>query len=659
MSGCEATDEVKSLIRQMANAKLEEGVTDAHDIVDAIHDAISEHTPLWKNEIADIISGYGQKRSSTATKSDLQQRILQLKRDLKEAYHPKQPPKTPEERKNTTRQTQIKKEIGELQEKLRTGNFSKQPKKGFEYDPVTQKLQAQLEGARRQVDREMRRQEYANRSTVAKVADTFLAFHRAMILSGLGTLEHLTGASLSRLIFTPIEDVAGGLLHHVPGIRSISEKAPTEGGGFDTGALLHTYGKTFNKATLRDMADKVTRGFSDLQAAMKDPYDSHHKILDMVGHIHDALKTPAERFAYEKALVNQAHQMRKELARGGMAPDEIDRQMQSPVTVAQAQARAYEAALRAKLQGDNKLINGYKRLMATLSPDGKGVVAATANYLLPIVKIPVNLADEVISYAAGELRAAYTGARAGKNMDPEIADYIMRNLKKGAVGKVLMVIAWLGAGAFGGDYDESRRRRPGEPQYGDIQVGGHTVPKELLHAPAFALMQATATARKVYDAEIAKEVRKHQDVDKGEAAGTAAAHGAMAVANTIPFIESATDIAKAMESGHAISDYAGRLAAQNEPQAMKDIAKATDPEKALERKPSGFVQEMEVGVPGLRERVPLKSLKGMSLDDKLDAYEKMSQAERDKSGIVESIMTTAEHSRSMTPEQQKRVDAIQ
>lgn len=661
MSGCEATDEVKAIIRQMAKAKLEEGITDHNDIVDAIHAAINDHTPLWKNEIADIISGYGQKPSRQATKTELQERVTQLKRDLREAYHPKPGKRSPEEVTNQRRQTQIKKQISDIQDQIRAGKFDKQPRKPIEYDQTTRKMQADLDAARRQADKLLRKIQYQNKSTPAKVADTFLAFHRAMILSGLGTLEHLTGASLSRLMFAPIEDLAGGILHNVPVLRKISEAAPTEGGGLDLKALAHGYGKTFSKQTLLDMKDKVVRGFSDLQAAIKDPYDSNHQLLDVVGHIHDALKTPAETFAYNKALMVQAHQMRKAMARAGKSADEIDQAMQDPAVIAQAQVNAYEQALRAKLQAGNIAVDMYKgaeRILRSKGPSGDAL-AGVMNYLMPIVKIPTNLVDEVMSYAAGGLRAAATaGFNGKKSLEPEIADSIMRNLKKGLVGKALMAIAWLGYQAFGAMYDENRRKKPGEPDYGEIRIGGHTIPKEFLHSPAFSLMMATALARRVFEQRIAMEKRKGQPVREGEAAVTGAEHGVEGVVNTLPFIETATDLGKAGKSGDFLSDYIGRQAATNVPQALKNIAQWTDPEAALKRKPVGFTQEMEVGIPGLRENVPLHNIKGMSLDDKLDAYDKMTPKEREKTGIVESIQSTATHSRSITPEQQKRVDAI-
>jgi hypothetical protein len=108
-----------------------------------------------------------------------------------------------------------------------------------------------------------------------------------------------------------------------------------------------------------------------------------------------------------------------------------------------------------------------------------------------------------------------------------------------------------------------------------------------------------------------------------------------------------------------MSDYAGRLVAENEPQGMKDIAKATDPESALKRKPNGFLQQSEVGVPGLRENVPLQDLKKASIDQLLDAYGKMGTKEREKTGIADLIQEKAARSRTITPEQQRQVDAIQ
>lgn len=661
MSGCEATDEVKQIIRAMAKAKLEEGVTDAHDIVDAIHETIKDHTPLWKNEIADIISGYGKTRERAPTRTELQERLIQLKRDLKEAYHPKPSPRSAEEVANQRRQTQIRNEIERIKEQIRAGNFEKPERKPPQYDDTTRKMEADLAAARRQADRLMAKLEYQNKSRAAKIGDTLLAFHRAMILSGFHTLEHLSGAALARLFFSPIEQLAGAVLHHVPGIRAISEKAPTEGGGFGAGALVEGYKHGLGKQTLIDMRDKVLRGFSDLQAVHKAPLDSNHPILELVGHIHDALKTPAENFAYAKAIYTHAQQTRAALARSGMAPEAIDRAMLDPAMQARAEALAFGESQRAKLQADNKVVNAFRAAVGIIGNAGTAgkLAAGVINYEMPIIKIPTNLVDEVGSYAAGGIRAVLEAINhAPGKMTPEAADYIMRNLKKGLVGKALAVIAWLGYEAFGGEYDPNRHRHAGEPEYETIRVDGHTIPKALLHSPAWTYMQGVALARRVFESEMDKSVRKSEAAKPVAAAGTAALQSSRAVAQAIPFVEEPADFWNAIKDSSSFGDYVGKQVASNIPQALKDVAKATDPESALKRHPSGFMQQIESGIPGLREHVPLQALKHMTLDAKLEAYDKMSPEERDKTGILDSINLTAEHSRTITDEQRKRVEEI-
>jgi hypothetical protein len=662
MSGCEATPEIKKIIRAMAKAKVEEGFTSASDILDEIHDAIKEHTPLWKNEIADIISGYG-KPDRQGTKSELQQRILQLKRDLRETYHPKATPKTPDERRNATRQTQIKKQIEELQDRIARKDFSKPEKQPIAYDAQTRKLEADLASAKREADKLIAKLDYQNKSRAGKILDTILAFHRASILSGYTVLEHLTGAVLWRVIGTPLEQAAGALLHQIPGIRSISENAPTEGGGFQGGAQLAGLKEAFSKQTLMDMRDKILRGYSDLQSIGKAPLDSNHPLLEMVGHIHDALKTPAERFGYARALVTANKQARDALARDGMAPADIDRALIDPAMQARNEALAYGESQRAKLQGDNAVVDAVRGFIGSVGRMGVGgKAAATAmNYQMPILKIPTNLFAEATSYAAGGTKAlgAILNAEKGK-FTPEVNDYIMRNLKKGFVGKALAVVGWIAYQSFGAMYDEQRKKRSGEPDYGDVRTAIGTISHHWLHSPAWQFMQAVALAHRVYDAEMAKWAKKGQPGSPIEAAATAAIRGTKAMIEALPFVDAPAEFFKSIKDAHGVGDYAGKaLSELTTPQIVKQVAKGTDPQE-LPRKPSGFVEQMEVGIPGLRENVPLKAVKGMSLDEKLDNYDKMTPQQRTQSGISDSILTTAHHLRGkLTDDQLKRVEAIE
>jgi hypothetical protein len=128
----------------------------------------------------------------------------------------------------------------------------------------------------------------------------------------------------------------------------------------------------------------------------------------------------------------------------------------------------------------------------------------------------------------------------------------------------------------------------------------------------------------------------------------------------LPFVEAPAEFFRSIKDSEGAGDYAGKAVSElTTPQLLKQAAKATD-SSTLPRKPKGFVQQLEIGIPGLREKVPTKQLKGMSLDQKLDYYDKMKPAEREKSGIVESIFETAKRQGSkLTDEQLKRVEAIQ
>jgi len=149
MSGCEASPEVKAIIRAMAKNRVESGITDAADLVDSIHEEIHGHTPLWKSEIADIISGYGEVRKQT--KSEMQTRLAAIKAELRgdakrvdaesqpKVEKPAPAPKpTPEEARITARQTQLKNEIEDLNQRIAARDTSKPERTPVESPEITE-----------------------------------------------------------------------------------------------------------------------------------------------------------------------------------------------------------------------------------------------------------------------------------------------------------------------------------------------------------------------------------------------------------------------------------------------------------------------------------------------------------------------------------------
>jgi len=659
---CEPTDEVRRIIRAMARAKVEEGFTDANAIVDEIHAAINDHTPLWKNEIADIITGIGQPKRK-ATQTELQERLNQLKRDLKATYHPKPAAKTPDEKANAAQQTRLRNQIADLQGQINRKDFSKPEKRALAYDTTTQKLQLDLAAAKREADKLMAKIQRANRTPLRKTVDTMAELYRASILSGYTVFEHLAGASVGRLISSPLEQLAGEILHHVPGLRGISERAPTEGGGFQGRALAEGYKAIGAAETRKAMVDKVVRGYSDRQAMYDKHADYDGAFLSVVGHLHDTIKTPVEQFAFYKALTTINGQMRKQLARDGKSPDEIDAELANEYTQSRNGALAYAYSKAAKLQGDNWLADVIQGAIRNIS--SKGAHGAVAGGLLkltmPIIRIPTNFAKETAEYATGFANALATAIyHHGEDFTPEINDNIMRNLKKGLVGAALAPLFWILYTEMGALWDEQRKKKAGEPEYGDIRTPLGTINHHLLHIPLVEFGQAVALARRVWEQQNGKLDKKTGQLKSAEqAAGDAAIHAAVDVGRTLPFAQASKDFIDGMRDASSLGDYTGRIASGFVPQIVQQIARGNDPDQAP-RKPHGFVEQIEQGIPGLRENVAHKPLKGMTLDAKLDLYDKMGASEREKSDIVDSIMTTAGHERGrLTDEQIKRLDAIQ
>lgn len=661
MSGCGPTDEVRRIIRAMARAKVEEGFTDANAIVDEIHSAISEHTPLWKKEIANIITDIGQPKRQ-ATHTELQERLIQLKRDLKATYHPKPPAKTPDEKANAAQQTRLRNQITDIQGQINRKDFSKPEKRAPAYDNTTQKLQLDLAAAKREADKLMAKIQRANRSPTRKVVDTMAEFYRAAILSGYTVVEHLAGASVGRLISAPLEQIAGGLIHHTPGLRTLSDNAPTEGGGFQGKALAEGYKSIFTGETGKAIKDKVVRGYSDRQALYDKHADYDGAFLSFVGHSHDSIKTPVEQFAFYKALTTINSQMRKQLARDGKSPDQIDAELANEYTQARNGALAYLSSKEAKLQGQNWLVDvlqGAIRNVSSKGPHG-AAVGGLAKLAMPIVRIPTNFAKETAEYATGFANALATAIyHRGEKFTPEVNDYIMRNLKKGLVGAALAPIFWLLASELGALYDQSRKKKASEPEYGDIRTPLGTINHHLLHIPLVEFAQSVALARRVWEQQNGKIDKKTGEPKSApEAAGDAAIQSAVAVGNTLPFVGAIKDFSRGMSDAKGFGGYTGRIASSFIPQIVQQTARGMDPDVAP-RKPQNFGQQIEQAIPGLRENVPHKPLTGMPLDAKLDLYDRMSPRERESSGISDSINITARHLGSkLTDEQIKRIEAI-
>jgi hypothetical protein len=619
MAKCVPTEKAKQIIRAMAKAQLEAGLTSTDDILDAIHAAIADFAPMDKAELADIVSGFGQVRK--ATKTELQERLSQLKRDLRETYHPTidkqpKPPKAPgaeDAAHNLARQKSIQKQIDKITEQLRTGDFTKDVPRRLKqpYDKETQRLQADLERARGEADRALRKIEYQAESVLFRGMTFAQSLMRASILSSPTVFAHLAGASAWRLFSTVLEDAVGSGLRFMPGIRDIDRMAMVEGGGFGARSHAAGLGGAFSKDTVRDIKDKLVRGMSDRQAlyGRKGEHESNYPMLELFGHMHDAIKTPIENYAFARANFRVNQNMRAKLARQGMNPDEIDRAMVTDSMQSLVNGLAYAESQAAKLQGENKFVDWVNQGLRTLDKHGgtAGQVASAAlRFQMPIMKIPTNMVVEIGSYGVGTLKAVETYLRTGRgaSMTPAQADYFMRNLKKGTVGPVLFGLGWMAYENMGGMYREGHKPPNKDLGYGDMQIGDTEVNHHWTHSPFVGVIQAGALAHYAFDEDRAKE----GSVLGSTLDGAFQATGALV--NDLPFIEGPKTLLEATEGGRRTEKFFGTSARQFIPGAVQWTARQMDSDAEGHpnpRKPQNFTDELKVGIPGLREEVPEKT----------------------------------------------------
>lgn len=599
MATCKPTKEAVALLREMAKAQLEMGVTDAHAIVDAIHARIHEFAPMDKGEIADSISGFGKLPTGGNTKSELQQRMAQLKKDLRDAYH------SPDARKNAARQKAIQAEITKVEAKIKSGDFTTKPRPKPEYDAKTQALQADLERARARADMAMQKQEYQGQSRLYRAMTTANSVMRAFILSSPSVFSHLAGASFWRVVSTLAEDTSGSVWRHMPKIADIDRLATLEGGGLQLGAHAKGLGAAFSKQTLKDIRDKLVKGQSDRQALYERPSFTPHPMLEIVGKLHDATKTALENYAYARALERIGKNRRAELARSGLSSDQIDKAMVTNTAQSLIMAEAYAESKAAKLQGENKLVDWLNGTLKRMDKSGVAGQVGTAvlRSQMPIVKIPTNMVKEGLEYATGLPRGLMDAWSADlAKLSPQQANDIMRKLKKGSVGLGIMAAGWAGYQSMGGLY--SPGHKPANPSvgYGDIKTPEGTLSHHWTHSPAWEVAQMAALAHHVYD-----EDRRHAMPALQGALDSMMRSGGAFVFN-MPLIEGPKHLVEATEGGHNFRHWAGGMAREYlEPGAVQWYASMRDTDSnghPIKRKPKTFEDELKMGIPGERQQVP-------------------------------------------------------
>lgn len=531
-------------------------------------------------------------------------------RQLKEAAEPK---KTPEQIALERFKKYTKKRIADMESRLQTGDFSKEPPKQTILDPEADALRIKSEKLRNQVDEAIAKQEYQNRSTLDKVLHIFSKWRRTALLTSVNVFGKLGLAAMSRMGATPIEELTGGVLSQVHGVSSVADRAPFQGKP-SISAEGKALAQIWDKATRDDIYSELKNGKISLDYLYGDKGGRGRMppgILDFIGHLHGAIKVLPKRAEFFR---------RVEIGTQWAIDNHLD--VQDPKVQSAIAAGAYQESQRAIFMQDNVVATGYSIFLNYLHSRGASGLAleAVGRTMFPIVKVPTNLVAETLAYSPANL--AYQtvrllqvltdenrmGKSAMDNLSMHDMDNIMRGLKKGTVGLALLTIGYALRNNITGYYAE---KQADKKKLGTMTIGGVEIPAYLQESPALSTLQMGATVGKVWD---------NYQV-KGQTGGliAGAAFATKGVAQRIPFLDTPARMAEQTRTPESTGVFAGSLASSIlNPAAIQQIAKWTDAEgnaaadSGHPRKPTTPLQAVEMGIPGLRENVPISGTKKRS-----------------------------------------------
>lgn len=495
-----------------------------------------------------------------------------------------------------------------MQEKIASGDFSKEAPRPVPLDAEALRLKAENARVKRLVDLGEQRLAQENRGMVDKVRDAFIKWVRAGALSTPTVIEHLTGAAIIRPLATMAEQGVGyGLSKLLPELaaRAPREGVPSLGGAVRAEAKGITEGMTTG---MRGAFD-ILRNRDTNETALLDKAHLPPEMIEYMGQIHKALHYPTQINEYARAL-----ELREQHAiRNGIDP-------RDPVQQIRLMHEAWMDGNRSVFLSDNGISNAYQAMIRSLEANQKAtgkpsvalkLLSTGLQTELPIVKVPTNVISEVFEILSGSIqgpaRAAFEYARGGiKDLAPGEADQIMRLMKKGTLGAALTAMGYYGYENIGGFHVAGEKRAQSDVESGNIRAGEVEIPHGLLHNPYAYAVDFGATMHRAGEAAL-----KHQGIKTDTPEAHALLAASLGVITDVPFVRETSTIAKYTDSREAGNALAGKAASILVPGGVSWIAAQLDKEQAFNpsqnptpRKAEGLGEAIKKRVPGMREELP-------------------------------------------------------
>jgi ribosomal protein S18 acetylase RimI-like enzyme len=522
-----------------------------------------------------------------------------------------------DQKANARYRANIEKRKAEILDRLARADYTPRAHPpGTKFDRQSIVAKTDLEEVKQRYQDALRKFEKANRTGLEKARDRVVAFTRASVLSSPTVIVKLTAVALSRVVTTPLTDlVALGVSNALPrlakGAARYGTRSPMVALRAEAAAqtAMWTDGMIDAARQLKNKQSRLTL----LHGKHKLP----HEWYEYAGSIHAALKEPVKRAEYARALYRLTADA---MERGENTTDDFVKLRLS--------TEAYLHADGAVAMNDNIVTDAWKaglhRLDRVDPKTGKKplaglMLAGALKTDMPIMKAPTNVVIEASEFIAGlplgAAKAAWSYYHGIEDLKPVERDSIIRLISKGAVGLAIMALVFYKYKdiEFGGYYQRGEHRGPDEVPADAGRIGPTIVSKNLLHNPIFFPAQFAATTARLAN------TRLHRNDDDPIGYQSALLAAAVGFAEQVPIAGSlVNDLHTALDPKQNAGFLEKKAASILVPSLIQWIAKKTDPDGDLPRKPVGMKQHVMVNVPGLRSRVPID-------DKKVQRLQRLSQ----------------------------------
>ncbi|MES2382409.1 MAG: hypothetical protein V4538_15285 [Bacteroidota bacterium] len=540
-SGVALTDKHVVIIGKLALNYFKQGVNGLEAIINKIHDAVrDEISGITRKDIRDLLANY----DPLTIEKEIER--LNKKADLLEN---KLTPPSVDSKGKPTEKT----------------DFGKQSKieRTFRNNTEWTKANQRVANAEHKMKIEKRKAFESQKNLYQRGLMWLGRLTRLSVLSGKAVLAKLASAAVIGGAIKRIPEQAIGAMYS-GAFKGIAEKAPIEG-YVNAKAEANFYKEFFNPKKFAQNSWQILKsGTTDLGKRLGGAEYEHVPVLYLPTDLHQIIKDPLKRGAYEASLRN-----------GLVWAEKQGLDINDPLVINSLENAAYKRAQYEIFQESNKLSRWFVSQKASLEKKGNAgaTVKFLVDFLIPVSTVPANLVRRAattspVGLVRGGAKVVEAYRKGIENLSTEEAESIMKQLKQGTLGTALWLAGWFGYQSFGGLYSQfnpNKKREEGDKVSDVMIVNGEEIPKPVQHALPLEVIQVAATARRIYE-----NYRKNKNASTPEALLNAGLGSIGALGEQIPVIETPIHAALATQDPQELDKFKEDIDRRIVPQIIRE-----------------------------------------------------------------------------------------